>query len=206
MDWAIIHKAKTDSGINGDMYFVSTEAPWLLAIADGLGSGEKARSAANISMELAETMCLNASPARGCPNIKEDSTEKFFLDFFQNSHKKLRNSRGAAVGGVVLDPEHRLLTFCGVGNIRLVIAGSKSKYISGLPGIVGVQMPRRMTVSQFSTEGFATGFLFSDGISLRSVLRGADVPNRPVQLLADEIDILNGHTEDRTLLVFSLLF
>lgn len=199
LDLAIIHKAKTDGTTIGDMYFVSSEAPWLLVVADGLGAGEKARGAANIPIELARDLCLDPSFAT------ENSREKMFNDFFLNCHQKLKRSRGAVVAGVVLDPTRQLLTFCGVGNVRLVIAGGKSKYLSSHPGIVGVQMPRRITTSQISTEEYATGFLFSDGISLRSVLRAAAVPHRPVQLLADEIDSLNGNADDRTLLVFSIL-
>lgn len=199
MDLAIIHKAKTNGTIIGDMYFVSPEAPWLLIVADGLGSGEKARNAANIPIELAKNMCLETSFAA------ESSREKMFSDLFLECHQKLRRSRGAVMAGVVLEPTRQLLTFCGVGNVRLVIAGGKSKYLSSHPGIIGVQMPRRITASQFSTEEYTAGFLFSDGISLRSVLRAAAVPDRPVQLLADEIDSLNGNEDDRTLLVFSLL-
>lgn len=196
MDCAIIHKAKTEGKPNGDMFFISSQVPWLFVVADGLGSGEKARTAANIAIDLAGDLCLWAP----------GSIEKVFQDYFLQCHQKLRNSRGAAVAMVLLDPKQDSLTFGGVGNIRLVIAGSKSKTICCQPGIVGVQMPRKMTVKRFSTDGYATGFLFSDGISLRSVLRAAAIPNRPVQLLAEEIDSLNGNSDDKTLLVFSILF
>lgn len=196
MDCAIIHKAKSEGEPNGDMFFVSSEAPRLLVVADGLGSGEKAKNAANIAVDLARDLCLCAPGSR----------KKVFQDYFLHCHQKLRHSRGAAVAMVLLDPIQGSLTFGGVGNIRLVIAGCKSKTICSQPGIVGVQMPRKMTVKRFSTDGYATGFLFSDGISLRSVLRAAAIPNRPVQLLAEEIDSLNGNSDDKTLLVFSILF
>lgn len=196
MDYEIVYQAKLNNQNHGDAYFISQNSPWLMVVADGLGSGDKARDAANIAVSLARNYCLSSNSAP----LKRD----IFPDFLIQCHQKLKRTRGAAVAGVVLDAEAEALTFCGVGNIRLFLAGARGKTLCSQPGIVGVQMPKRISVNKIPLESYATGFLFSDGISLRSVLRAADTPYRPLKILADEIQMLNGNSDDRTLIVFSI--
>lgn len=192
MSYAVIHRAKSNIQPSGDGYFISESPPWLLFLADGLGSGNKARHAADIATALAREYCRD-------PDVKR---MQMLPDLLTLCHKKLKNSRGAALGSVVLDKEQ--INFCGVGNIRLLIAGKTQKLLCSQPGIAGAQIPKRLTVKTVSTKNFTTGFIFSDGISLRSVLRTAEHPFRPLKVLAEEIDMLNGNTDDSTVIVFEL--
>lgn len=194
LNYALIHQAKFNITPSGDAYYVSEDEPRLFLIADGLGSGEKARDAAEIAISLARKVCLDRSADR----------RKILPGFFTLCHQKLKNSRGIALGCVLLDDENKEVLFCGVGNIRFVMAGGKIKSVPSQPGIVGSQLPRRISVKNISTEGYAAGFLFSDGISTRSVYRAASYPYRPPQVLADEIDKLNGCSDDKTLIVFPI--
>ena len=194
MNFEVIHEAKSNNNPSGDAFFVSQDAPWLMLLADGLGSGDKAKYAANLAVYLFEEYCQGSSNRR--TNI--------FPDLLINCHQKLKRSRGAALGGVILDNDNKQLFFCGVGNIRLVLAGNTRKCFCSQPGIVGAQLPRRITLKAVSTQAYSTGFLFSDGISLRSVLRTAENPFRPLSLLAEEINWLNGNSDDKTLIVFEI--
>lgn len=193
MDYEIVHEAKLNNSHNGDAFFVSDNFPWFLMIADGLGSGEKARRSSNIAASLAKSWCLDPEVCR----------KEILATFLAHCHQKLKRTRGAAVAGVVVDSKNRVLTFGGIGNIRLVVAGGKQKSLYCQPGIVGVQMPRKICPNEISMEHYTTGFLFSDGISIRSVLRTAQDPHRPLNVLAEEIQKLNGNLDDRTLIVFS---
>lgn len=194
LDCAIIHKPKLSNSDNGDAYFISPDAPWFLMIADGLGAGNKARETARVAVSLAQCCCLES------PDQRKES----LLSFITTCHQKLKRSRGAAVAVVVLDRAEKKLSFCGIGNIRLVLAGSSHKSFCCQPGIVGVKMPRKICVTELDTNRYATGFFFSDGISVRSVLRAAQDPHRPLNIIANEIEELNGNSDDQTLIVFSL--
>lgn len=194
MDYALIHQAKFNIKPSGDAYFISEDSPRLFLIADGLGSGKKARHAADMAVSLAKKACLTP-PSGG---------QDFLLFLFEHCHQKLKHSRGAALGAVLLDSENSKLLFCGVGNIRLVVAGETIKSISSQPGIIGSQIPRKISVKNISMEDYITGFLFSDGISMRSVFKTAAHPYRLPEVLAAEIERINGNTDDRTLIVFSI--
>jgi len=194
LDFAIIHKPKLHNSNNGDAYFISQDAPWFLMVADGLGAGDKAKEAANIAVTLAKDFCLKP----GCQR------RECLPVFLTTCHQKMKRSRGAAIAGVVIDKTEEILSFCGIGNIRLLLAGGKHKSVCCQPGIVGVKIPRRISITELKTTPYVTGFLFSDGISVRSVLRAAQDPHRPLPVLAQEIEVLNGNADDQTLIVFSL--
>ena len=193
MDYEILHQAKLNSVHNGDAFFVSEDSPWLFVIADGLGAGEKAGRSSNIAVSLAKNWCLDPSICR----------KEALPDFLIHCHQKLKRTRGASVAGLIVDCKNNTLTFGGIGNIRLVVAGSKRKSLYSQPGIVGVRMPRKICINEISTEHYTTGFFFSDGISIRSVLRAAQDPHRPLVTLKEEIRMLNGNLDDQTLIVFS---
>lgn len=193
MDYEIVHEAKLNNSHNGDAFFVSDTSPQFLMIADGLGSGVKAKRSSNIAASLAKSWCLD-------PTVCWKESLTIFL---AHCHQKLKRTQGAAIAAVVVDRENRILTFGGIGNIRLVVAGGKQKALYCQPGIVGVQMPRKICTNEISIRNYTTGFFFSDGISIRSVLRAAQDPHRPLNVLAEEILKLNGNLDDRTLIVFS---
>lgn len=195
MDYAVIHHSKSNIDPSGDAYFISRDHPRLFLLADGLGSGEEAREAAEIAASTARTYCCEDA------EIRKD----MLPDFFINCHKKLKYSRGIAMGAVIFDEENKQLLFSGVGNVRLILAGNNIKSILCQPGIVGLQLPRLISVKTVSTKDYIMGFLFSDGISIRSVLEAAETPFRLPSKLADEINMLNGNSDDKTLIVFKLV-
>lgn len=195
MDYVVFCRAKNDTPPSGDCFFISDDAPWLLLLADGLGSGEKARFAASTAVSLAEEFCIK---------YQDHNRSLLLSNLITRCHQNLKNTRGAAVAGVLLDSENKRLHFCGVGNIRFTAAGKVIKSLFSQPGIVGVQALPRVTVKTMSTEGYHTGFLFSDGISLNSVLTMARNPYLSPKRLAEGVIRLNKSRDDKTVIVFSI--
>lgn len=196
LDYVVFCQAKNDIPPSGDCFFISNGAPWLLLLADGLGSGEKARLAADTAVSLAEEFCMK---------YQDHNRSLLLPNLITRCHQNLKNTRGAAVAGVLLDSENKRLHFCGVGNIRFTIAGRVIKSLFSQPGIVGVQTLPRVTVKTMSTEGYHTGFLFTDGISLDSVLTIARNPYLSLNKLAEEVILLNNNVrDDKTVIVFSI--
>lgn len=194
MEHSVIHQAKNYAQPCGDCYYVSDNAPWFFILADGLGSGDEARFAANTAISVAKEFCQK---------YRED--RKLHLsDLICRCHQELKSTRGAAIGGVLLDEDNNELLFCGVGNIRLTLAGRHSKSVFSQPGIVGAQTLPRLSVKGVPLKDYFTGFLFSDGISPESVLAAAQNPYLPLKRLAEEVYRMNKTIDDKTLIVFSI--
>lgn len=79
----------------------------LVLVADGLGHGPDAATAANTAVQT-----FRAARARSP------------IEIVQAIHAALRPTRGAAVAVVELDPQHGRVVFCGVGNIAGTVAGN----------------------------------------------------------------------------------
>lgn len=194
MNHAVINKSKTNILPSGDCFYISNDPPWFLMLADGIGSGNEARFAAKIATSLAEDFCKNYFSDRNL----------LLPSLITRCHQNLKNSRGAAIGGVLLDEEGQQILFCGVGNIKLTLAGKKSKSLFCQPGIVGAQALPRVTVKSLPMKDYVIGFLFSDGISPDSVLKAAQKPYLPLEKLAEDISLPNQSSDDKTIIVFSI--
>ena len=117
-----------------------------LFLADGLGHGEFARAAA-----LAALASVKNHPPDTLPTV------------FAHCDRDIQHTRGVAMGIAVIDPVARTATFCGVGNIRIVLLGQRPRHFSCSYGIVGAGFKNLLV----ETLPFAPGdllILSSDGI------------------------------------------
>lgn len=117
-----------------------------LFLADGLGHGEFARFAA-----LAALASVRQHPPAPLPTI------------FAQCDRDIQETRGVAMGLAVIDPATQTATFCGVGNIRVLLLGDRPRHFSCSYGIVGAGFKSLA----METLAFAPGdhlILSSDGI------------------------------------------
>jgi negative regulator of sigma-B (phosphoserine phosphatase) len=128
----------------------------VVAIADGLGHGQSAATAAAAAIDVA------ASWPGGD-----------LVDLFQYMDEALRPTRGAAVGIAVVEWATREITFAAVGNTRAALFGAGTTWLNGYAGIVGVGYRRLCTV----TVPFNSGDVlaqWTDGLSEQIELTSAD--------------------------------
>jgi phosphoserine phosphatase RsbX len=116
---------------SGDQYLVCcTRNGVLLAVADGIGHGKGAAAAAKVA--IAELKNCQSEPV---------------ITMFERCHEKLRSTRGVVLSLALVEPEHGMMTWLGVGNVEgmLVRAGSQvgaSKEMLLLrAGVLGDQLP-----------------------------------------------------------------
>lgn len=117
-----------------------------LCLVDGLGHGEFARLAA-----LAALASVQQQPPAPLPMI------------FAQCDRDIQETRGVAMGIAVVDPVARTVTFCGVGNIRIVLLGQRPRHFSCSYGIVGAGFKSLLVETLPFTPG-DTLILTSDGI------------------------------------------
>ena len=117
-----------------------------LALADGLGHGEFARVAA-----LAALDSIQRHPPAPLPAV------------FAQCDQDVRDTRGVALGIAVIDPAAQTATFCGVGNIRVLLLGQRPRHFSCSYGIVGAGFKNLIVETMPFTPGDLL-VLASDGI------------------------------------------
>ncbi len=93
----------------------------VVAIADGLGHGRCAATAAAAAIDVVAAW----------PGVEP-------LDLFRRMNEALRPTRGAAVGLAAVAWEAGLITYAAVGNTRAALFGERTTYFNGYAGIVGV--------------------------------------------------------------------
>ncbi|MBM7644682.1 negative regulator of sigma-B (phosphoserine phosphatase) [Scopulibacillus daqui] len=146
-------RAKKDKTCCGDSYFVKETDNYLIcAVADGLGSGIGAKEASQTAIETIET------------------NYNLPLDLLMDKvNRSLVRHRGAVVTIFKIDYEAKLVSFCGVGNVKLLIYPRFGKPISPLPkrGFLSGQ-PLRLQVQEFNYPDHAMFVLYSDGITLHA--------------------------------------
>jgi anti-sigma regulatory factor (Ser/Thr protein kinase) len=119
-----------------------------LAVADGLGHGELAATAARAAVRIAREQVNEAGPA-----------------LLERIHGALRATRGAAVAVADIDPAARVLRFTGIGNISAVVApetGPLRRLVS-FAGTAGHQVRK---ILEFTTpwDSRSRLLLHSDGL------------------------------------------
>lgn len=121
-----------------------------LVVADGLGHGPLAATAARAAIALWRTESPRAAPA----------------ELLTRAHAALRATRGAAVSCLWAQPAARTLTYAGVGNIAgtIVTAELKTRSMVSNNGTIGMEV-RRIQEFQYPLEAGAAIILCSDGIT-----------------------------------------
>jgi anti-sigma regulatory factor (Ser/Thr protein kinase) len=121
-----------------------------VVVADGLGHGPEAATAARLAREVFESEPF-AAPDR----------------FYQSAHRSLTGSRGAALARAIIGATSEV-QYSGIGNISGSVVGvDRSRGLASQNGTVGVQV--RSQVSVFSQVMPVPGVLLmhSDGITSR---------------------------------------
>lgn len=129
VEWGAAERPFDPLGESGDRYLVQPYADGaLVAVADGLGHGPDAATAAKTAMAILET----------------DATQPV-TTLLQRCHEHLRATRGAAMSLASFNAQDGTLTWLGVGNVDGVVlrapptAGSLRLVL--LAGVVGHQLP-----------------------------------------------------------------
>ncbi len=187
MGYGLVSRSKAGRHVSGDAWtIVDGDTNTLVALIDGLGSGEAAHEAAMLAQE-----CVQAHA--------QDNLEQIL----QFCHQALRGTRGAVMMLMRIDRVARQVSFAGVGNIGVRVLGDTSIKPISRNGIVGYRMSNVREFSYPYTEGNVF-ILHTDGISTRFVIdeRWACQPGTDPQQVAEEIaENFGKEDDDMTVLV-----
>lgn len=185
MKAGVYSRAKHERGVSGDACIFKQDGGMaLLALVDGLGSGEEAAKAARIAIE----------------NIEKDRTLPLG-EILQHCHLALRTTRGVVLGLLRVDLPAGKMRYAGVGNVGVrAIAREPFRPIS-YNGIVGYRLPRFQEFVGNYHEGDVL-ILYSDGIDTRfhsdeTLLYREEEP----AILAEAIALRYGKDDDICVLV-----
>ncbi len=166
----------------GDEFLAEAAADgFLAAVIDGLGHGHEASLAAKHAVEaIRQTHDL--------------TVEEIVL----HCHEALRETRGAAVGVLKVDPSGKG-NFCGVGNIDVIALAGASPGLFCSAGIVGHNL-RRCRTMPFAMKAGDVYCLVSDGVSTRGDLRFA-LPGEPEGVARRIVEKFGRDHDDATALI-----
>lgn len=158
-----------------------------VVIADGLGHGKDAATAAAAALAAAQAW------------VGRDLAE-----LFQCMNVALRPTRGAAVGVAMIDRAARQITYAAVGNTRAALFGARSTHLEAYPGIVGGGY-RRLTAVVVPFQSGEVLALWSDGVDERLELGKADHSAASMDSMAEGLlDRFAKGYDDRCVIVMRL--
>lgn len=152
MEIGIAQQAKAASRVSGDAHLVLERGRYVVvALADGLGSGEKAAHSARLAVQ----------------GVAELATEAL-QDILTYCHYSILAAGGVGVMMAILrlDPGTRGFEFSGVGNIRFQAHSREPIQPIVRYGYLGVRLPS-LHVYRFSYTQGDVFVLHTDGISTR---------------------------------------
>lgn len=163
----------------------------LIAVADGIGHGEKAANAAKAAI-----------------SVLESAVEEPVISLVQLCHEQLRSTRGVVLSLASIDTLHGMMTWLGVGNVRGVLSRAgigNEKPLEELllrGGVVGSQLPPLqatvLPIGWDDTLIFATDGLRGDFVRTLSVREG---PQRAAERILEQCGTA---TDDALVLVARL--
>ncbi len=148
----VVHQAKQGESISGDAWLVKAyDGQTLCVVADGLGHGLLAATAANAVIDSLKLL----------PSLKSPS------DMIEVAHQAAKATVGAAVGIAILDHNAQGVRFAGVGNISTTVVSSEIRHhLVSYDGIVGHYYRKVMECTQpWSKESIFV--MHSDGLTAR---------------------------------------
>ena len=189
MEWGVATSALPGEAESGDVHLVKPIGTGVLvAVADGLGHGAEAASAARAAIAELDRHA-GESPAA----------------LIERCHRALHGTRGVVMSVVSVDRHERSLTWLGVGNVEGTLLYGDGAQRRGRAtlitrgGIVGSELPRLHPETLRVTPG-DTLILATDGIR-ETFAEGLPVEATPQQL-ADHILARHGKgTDDALVLV-----
>ena len=161
---------------------------WRLCIVDGLGHGQYAEVAAKAAVRYVS-----------------QHLEKRLDKLFAGCDAALRNTRGAAMGIVDLDPVGATATYAGVGNTRAYLHGAANHRFSSDYGIVGAGY-RRLVVESVPVRAGDVIVMATDGLAEAIDLSGysAEALADPEALAERVLEDWSNGNDDRGVLVFRM--
>lgn len=182
----IAARPKEGATISGDSYVYasSDNGITLVAVIDGLGSGEPANLAARTAAEV-----LQAAPERPLEAL------------LRQAHNALNHTRGAVIGALRLEHNTRTARYVGVGNIGVHVYGNPTIRPISKNGILGYRLPTLLELSYQYNFG-DTFVLYSDGVASRFFAQPDPQQPAAPQALADYIlEHYGKRNDDATVLV-----
>jgi anti-sigma regulatory factor (Ser/Thr protein kinase) len=145
----VVRQAKPGEEVCGDSWIARWFSDgWVCAVADGLGHGIVASTAATAIIDAVRRLPSRLSP----------------IQILEAAHQAAKPTRGAAFGVAVADEAAGVVRFAGIGNIAAVVVnGPNRRHLISHNGIVGHEYRK---ASEFSHPWRAESFLLlhSDGI------------------------------------------
>jgi serine/threonine protein phosphatase PrpC len=176
----MVYRPKAGQSRSGDGYLVAElDGMCLVAVADGLGSGDEAAQAARLALAtVGQYMWSNLS------------------EVLQACHQALNRSRGAVMGLLRIKFESRQASYAGVGNVDMRSLSASGFHPINAYGIVGSRFPVVRVFEGTYTPGDVF-VLSTDGITRRfSLDKLPAVRGRPPQDVADQIAAEYGTSAD----------
>ena len=187
MKYGVVHLPKPGKRVSGDAYlFLEDTDSTLVALIDGLGSGE----AANLAATRAQACVASSSTAP-------------LIELLKRCHQALHGTRGAVMMLMRVNRREQKVSFAGVGNIGVRVFSDLPINPISRNGIVGYRMTSVQEFSYPYMEGDVF-VLHSDGVSTRFQVEEKWVcsPSTDPQDVADEIvEHYGKDNDDVTLLV-----
>lgn len=180
MQFGIVFRPKNGQTVSGDGYvIVAMDGVHVVAVADGLGSGQQAARAARLALAtLVEHVWTDL------PNI------------MRQCHLALRGTRGAVMAVLKIDSARRQVSYAGVGNVDLHSQSASGFRPINAYGILGSRLPDVRAFGGAYTPGDVF-VLSTDGLTRRfSLDQLPAVQGQPPQTLAEQIAAGFGRPED----------
>ncbi len=144
----VAHRNADGEVVCGDASLVlQSSASTLVLIADGLGHGHEAATAAQ----------------RFCQHVR-DHAEDDLESLLRGAHTGLMGTRGVAAGVAHIDHATRTLRFAGVGNIEVAALSRESIAPVCSPGVIGGRL-KRISVFTYDLHQGDLIVMVSDGIT-----------------------------------------
>jgi len=194
--WSVATRTLARQSVSGDLSLV-TPFPRgvLVAVADGLGHGEDAVTAANLAIST----------------LRANAQESVVL-LLQRCHEQLKGTRGVVMSLASFNAHDGLMTWAGVGDVEGVLlrgaadANPAREFLPLRGGVLGYQLPplrattlpaMRGDVLIFATDGIRSNFT-QEPLLRNPLIRLA--PDGPQQL-ADQLLAQYGKATDDALVL-----
>jgi phosphoserine phosphatase RsbX len=184
--FGVRERPKVGQSISGDGYVIRELASGavLVALIDGLGSGEPAAAATRHAVEVLNT-----------------HAERPLQELTNAIHLALRSTRGAVAGLLKLEPSTHHARYVGVGNIGVYVESSQAIKPISKSGILGFRMPQTLLEMQYTYHPGDIFVLFSDGLSANTGQNGSINVHHSAQQIADALFTANAKDNDDATIV-----
>ncbi|PAD66883.1 phosphoserine phosphatase [Bacillus sp. 7586-K] len=173
----------------GDSFFLKATDEYLIcALADGLGSGERANKSSSAISTLVEE--------------KHDEKVEVLIEL---CNKELKNKRGATVSILKIEFQTKQFTYSSVGNIRFVFSLPSGSYIYPIP-ILGYLSgkPQKYRTQTYSYEQGSKFIIYTDGLVLPAVKALLEKSHSVEELSQSLKQYTNNRNDDLTYIVGQL--